>query len=217
MAYDADDAYPAPASPINLQALAGSVLRRWKLVGTVWFGVLLVAYAGLKLLPSQYVSAVEILVFDPAQQMDSQVQKPVSPFVDALGNDAMDTIVIFDPKGKFVRSFGKSYYPGGHGIDLRKEDGQEYLYLSDIHNRQVIKTDLKGKEVWKLDYPKEPGVYKDKNGYRPTNVAFAPDGGFSVGDGYGSHYIHQYDKDAKWVRTWGGEFASVSAALPSLI
>jgi hypothetical protein len=35
-------------------------------------------------------------------------------------------------------------------------------------------------------------------------VAFAPDGGFYVGDGYGSHYIHQYDRDAKWVRTWGG-------------
>jgi hypothetical protein len=40
--------------------------------------------------------------------------------------------------------------------------------------------------------------------YRPTNVAFAPDGGFYVGDGYGSNYIHQYDKNAKWVRTWGG-------------
>jgi hypothetical protein len=38
-------------------------------------------------------------------------------------------------------------------------------------------------------------------------VAFAPDGGFYVGDGYGSHYIHQYDKDAKWVRTWGGQGA----------
>src|SRR6516225_8019399 len=92
-----------------------------------------------------------------------------------LGGAAMDTIVVFDPKGKYVRSFGKGYYPGGHGIDVRKEGGEQFLYLCDIHNRQVIKTDLKGKEVWKLDYPKEPGVYKDKGGYRPTNVAFAPD------------------------------------------
>ncbi len=30
------------------------------------------------------------------------------------------------------------------------------------------------------------------------------DGGFYLGDGYGSHYIHQFDKDARWVRTWGG-------------
>jgi hypothetical protein len=121
-----------------------------------------------------------------------------------VGRPPQDTIVVFDSKGKFVRSFGKDYYPGGHGIDLRKEDGQEYLYLSDIHRRQVIKTTLKGEEVWKLCYPMEAGVYKRVAEYRPTNVAFASDGGFYVGDGYGSHYIHQYDKDAKWVRTWGG-------------
>jgi hypothetical protein len=116
----------------------------------------------------------------------------------------MDVIVVFDPDGKYVRSFGKKYFRGGHGIDIRKEGGEEFLYLSDVHHRQVIKTNLQGEEVWKLDYPKESGVYKNKNGYKPTNVAFAPDGGFYIGDGYGSHYIHQYDKDAKWVRTWGG-------------
>jgi hypothetical protein len=121
------------------------------------------------------------------------------------GKPAIDTVVIFDPKGKFVRSFGKGMHPGGHGIDLRKENGEQFLYLCDIFNRQVVKTDLKGKVVWKLDYPKEPGVYKNKSGYRPTNLAFAPDGGFYVGDGYGSHYIHQYDKNTKWVRTWGGQ------------
>ncbi len=120
------------------------------------------------------------------------------------GGAAMDTIVVFDPKGKYVRSFGKGYYPGGHGIDLRKEGGEPFLYLSDIHNRQVVKTTLKGEEVWKLCYPVESGVYARVNQYRPTNVAFAPDGGFYVGDGYGSNYIHQYDKNARWVRTWGG-------------
>jgi hypothetical protein len=120
------------------------------------------------------------------------------------GGTPQDTIVVFDPKGKFVRSFGKDYYPGGHGIDLRKEGSEEYLYLSDIHRRQVIKTTLKGEEVWKLCYPMEAGVYQRVAQYRPTNVAFGSDGGFYVGDGYGSHYIHQYDKDAKWVRTWGG-------------
>ncbi|MDX2036419.1 MAG: peptidase [Isosphaeraceae bacterium] len=116
----------------------------------------------------------------------------------------LDTIVVFDPQGKFVRSFAKGIYPGGHGIDIRKENGTEYLYLSDVAHRQVLKTDLKGEVVWTKDFPKESGVYKDETGYRPTNVAFAPDGGFYIGDGYGSNYIHQYDKDAKYVRTFGG-------------
>jgi hypothetical protein len=121
------------------------------------------------------------------------------------GDTPMDTIVVFDPDGRFVRSFGKEYHKGGHGIDIRKEGGTEFLYLSDIENRQVVKTTLKGEVVWKLSYPQEAGVYQKLEQYRPTNVAFAPDGGFYVGDGYGSHYIHQYDKNGKWVRTWGGQ------------
>ena len=119
---------------------------------------------------------------------------------------AMDTVVVFDPQGKYVRSFGKEYWPGGHGIDVRKEGGEQFLYLSAMMPvREFAKTTLKGDVVWKKSFPKEAGVYKDVNGFAPTNVAFGPDGGFYVGDGYGSHYIHQYDKDAKWVRTWGGE------------
>jgi hypothetical protein len=122
-----------------------------------------------------------------------------------MGKDVMDTVVVFDPKGKYVRSFGKAWHGGGHGIDVRKEGGEEYLYLSHMSaNGPVVKTTLKGDVVWSKGVPQEPDVYKGKAAYRPTNVAFAPDGGFYVGDGYGSHYIHQYDKDGKWVRTWGG-------------
>jgi hypothetical protein len=117
----------------------------------------------------------------------------------------VDAIAVFDPAGKFVRSFGKEYHGGGHGLDIRKEGGEEFLYLCDIQNRKVVKTNLKGEHVWELGFPKEAGVYKKIEEFRPTNVAFAPDGGFYVGDGYGSHYIHQYTKDARWVRTWGGE------------
>ena len=55
-----------------------------------------------------------------------------------------------------------------------------------------------------MSFPEQSGVYTKLEQFNPTNVAFAPDGGFYVADGYGSNYIHQYDKDAKWIRTWGG-------------
>ena len=128
-------------------------------------------------------------------------EKPKTPA------DAQDTIVVFDPAGKFVRSFGKEYHGGGHGIDIRKENGQEFLFLSCMFPvNLVVKTDLKGEVVWIKQAPAESHVYdKPNTPFSPTNVAFAPDGGFYVGDGYGSHYIHQFDKDARWVRTWGGE------------
>jgi len=117
----------------------------------------------------------------------------------------MDSIVVFDPQGKYVRSFGKEYHSGGHGIDIRKENGEEFLYLCDVKNRQVIKTTLKGEQLWKLSYPEEANVYESEKQFNPTNVAFHPEGGFYVADGYGSSYIHQYDSNAKWVRTWGGK------------
>ena len=116
----------------------------------------------------------------------------------------MDAVVVLDPQGNFIRSFGKEFHGGGHGLEIRREGNEEFLYLCDIKNRRVAKLSLRGEVVWSRDCPKESGVYGPGQKYCPTNVAFAPDGGFYVGDGYGSHYIHQYDKDAKWVRTWGG-------------
>jgi hypothetical protein len=126
--------------------------------------------------------------------------KPTSPEM------AQDTIVVFDPDGKFVRSFGKEYHGGGHGIDIREEDGQEFLYLALMMPvNLVVKTDLKGEVVWIKEKPQEPGVYKSEEArFSPTNVAFAPDGGFYVADGYGSNYLHEYDAKGEWVRTFGG-------------
>jgi hypothetical protein len=125
--------------------------------------------------------------------------KPASPDV------AQDTVVVFDPDGKFVRSFGKAFHGGGHGIDVREENGQEYLYLCCMMPvNLIVKTDLKGEVVWIKEKPAESPAYQNPQArFAPTNVAFHPDGGFFVADGYGSHCIHEYDRDAKWVRTFG--------------
>ena len=38
----------------------------------------------------------------------------------------VDAIVVFDPQGKYIRSFGKEYHTGGHGIDIRKEGARSF-------------------------------------------------------------------------------------------
>ena len=62
----------------------------------------------------------------------------------------MDTIFVFDPKGKFVRSFGKDWHGGGHGIEIRKEGNEEFIYLSNTWTptKKLVKTNLKGEVVW---------------------------------------------------------------------
>ena len=54
----------------------------------------------------------------------------------------MDAIVVFDHGGHFVRSFGKKFHGGGHGIDVRKEGNEEFLYLSCIQLGIVEKVTL---------------------------------------------------------------------------
>jgi hypothetical protein len=128
----------------------------------------------------------------------------------------MDTVLVFDPKGKFVKSFGKEWHGGGHGIEVRKEGSSEFLYLSNTWTPKLklVKTDLNGKLVWEKGRPEckeyEPRPDpKDSSkavapNYNPTNICWLPDGGFNVGDGYGSNYMFNYDKDGRLVKVYGG-------------
>jgi capsular exopolysaccharide synthesis family protein len=86
-----EDATGAPAPSIDFAAIVLAVLRRWKLIAAITLVALVATYGALKVVPSRYKSTVEILVYDPQQEINTAVQKPISPFVDAIGNDAMRT------------------------------------------------------------------------------------------------------------------------------
>jgi len=122
------------------------------------------------------------------------------------------SIFVFDPSGKFIRPMGDFHTVKGggkgHGIDIRQEGGEEFLYVSaNDSSLDFAKCNLKGELVWrkgKADIHKDSGKYPGKSRYRPTNISFSPDGGYFLGDGYGSNYLHQYDKESKYIRTIGG-------------
>jgi hypothetical protein len=125
-------------------------------------------------------------------------------------SESHDSMVVFDEKGKFVKSWGKEFKGGAHGLHIRKEGRQEFLYLCDTIRSVVVKTTLDGEEVFTLGYPKESGKYtpaaegRPATPYRPTNLAIAPNGDIYVGDGYGSSFINQYNKKGEFIRTFGG-------------
>jgi len=126
------------------------------------------------------------------------------------------SIFVFDPQGAFVRAFGSQFQGGGHGIEVRKEGGDEFLYVCAYQGvKCVAKLTLDGETVWFRKAPMEAGCYAagedtstkptwSRQGFLPTNVAFLDDGGFLLADGYGTFRVHRYDKDAKWLGSFGG-------------
>lgn len=127
------------------------------------------------------------------------------------GSENHDTMVVFDEHGRFVKSWGREFEGGAHGLHVRKEGSTEFLYLCDTKRAVVVKATLDGETVWSLGYPKESDKYPlDADGkpaikYSPTNVAIAPNGDVYVADGYGSSFINQYDAGGTYIRTFGGK------------
>jgi hypothetical protein len=120
------------------------------------------------------------------------------------GSRCPDALLFFDADGKFVQSWGRDYKGGAHGLHHTFEVDEEFLYLCDTSRRIVVKTRTNGEEVWRIDASACGDIYSDPKKFCPTNVATAPDGTVFVADGYGSSFIHRFDRDGKYQSTFGG-------------
>jgi hypothetical protein len=121
-----------------------------------------------------------------------------------VNTDTENAVIVFDAEGKFVKSWGKELAGGVHGMWIASEGEKEFLYLAHIGRREVLKTTLDGEIVWTLPCPMESGKYEQPNQWAPTSVVVAPDGRLVVADGYGRSWIHVFDAERKYVRSFGG-------------
>ncbi|WP_068605203.1 NHL repeat-containing protein [Paenibacillus swuensis] len=128
--------------------------------------------------------------------------------VDSAGNVYIfhmnkPSVVKFDSEGNYLSSWGDEYESRAHGFLLHQEDGEEFFYLTDMSGR-VVKTTLDGKVLLAIETPDLPDIYDADRKFIPTDVAVAPNGDIYVADGYGQHYIHQYNQEGALLRSWGG-------------
>ena len=150
---------------------------------------------------------------------DSQGNIYVHHTVHATSESA-DSMVVFDASGRFIRSWGRQFRGVAHGLSIRKEGSDEFLYLTvNAANPKMVpqpdmqavlvKATLKGEIVWTIDKRPDVDAYKPNpdgtpKAYNPTNVAIAPSGDLYVADGYGSYFINQFNSKAEYIRTFGG-------------
>ena len=129
-----------------------------------------------------------------------------------LTNHTKNNVIIYDTSGRLIETWGTSY-PGGHGLTLLKENGEDFLLITDYERHQIIKTTIDGKVVFEIDYPAETGKYASKEEFKPTETTVLPNGDFYVADGYGNQYIIHYNHKGGLLHIFGGRGTTESQFL----
>lgn len=132
----------------------------------------------------------------------------------------------FDRTGKYVREIGKDTYAFMQASQARV-DSADNLWVVDEMSNMVLKFDPQGRVLMLLGRKAESEfvpartVTNDGAGQptdlfsRPTDVAWDAAGNIFVADGAGNARIAKFDKDGKFIKSWGkrgtapGEFANV--------
>ena len=123
-----------------------------------------------------------------------------------LTNETKNNVLIYDKSGKLLSSWGTEY-PGAHGLTLFNENGEDVLFICDNNRHQVIKTNIDGRVLMTLDFPKETGQYTKAEEYVPTETAITANGDIYVVDGYGKDFVIQYNHKGEYIRHFGGRGA----------
>ena len=140
---------------------------------------------------------------------DSQGHIYVHHTVNAA-SESNDSMVVFDGKGKFVKSWGKEFKGGAHGLHIHKEGKQEFLYLCDTkrarggqdHARAAKKCSRSA--IRRSPNSTSPAPTASRSSTARPIWPSPPNGDIYVGDGYGSSYINQYNSKGEYIRTFGG-------------
>ena len=128
-----------------------------------------------------------------------------SVVIDKAGNvftSAHKGVVVFSPDGKVVREYLGKTHSDLHDMEIRDEDGTEYIYAARNNNREGIKFRAKdGEIVLTLGFPEASGL--DPKRFSPTAITVAPNGDIFLADGYASNKIFKFDKTGKYLMHFG--------------
>lgn len=132
-----------------------------------------------------------------------------------VGDHWDNQMLVFKPDGTIIESWG-SAWPGGHGLTLSNENGEEFLFVTDSglwksgsggyrQTGRIAKIDLTGKEIFSISHPMSVGAYEPDMFFNPTETAIAPNGDIYIADCYGSNFVLRYDSRGKFISRFGGK------------
>ena len=90
-----------------------------------------------------------------------------------------------------------------HAVYISPYDAEKNVWIVDDYRHAIFKFSNDGKRLLQtIGEPNVPGN-DDKHFYRPTFMAWLPDGTFFVADGYANTRVVKFDRNGKYLATWG--------------
>ena len=114
-------------------------------------------------------------------------------------------IVVVDANGNLIEDWTQwdKMLRRPHSVYISPYDPEKRVWIVDDYRHAIFIFSNDGKKL--LQTIGEPNVHAsdDKHFYRPTFMAWLPDGTFFVGDGYANTRVVKFDKNGKYLTAWG--------------
>jgi peptidylamidoglycolate lyase len=114
-------------------------------------------------------------------------------------------VTVFNAQGDLIEDWTQwdKMFRRPHAVYISPYDPQKNIWIVDDYRHAIFKFSNDGKRL--LQTLGEPNVPGDdaKHFFRPTFMAWLPDGTFFVADGYQNTRVVKFDRDGKFLMTWG--------------
>jgi len=119
-----------------------------------------------------------------------------------LFNRGPNPMIVVDPDGNFLDTWGQGVFAGAHGVHVGADD---CIYCTDWVDHTVRKCTPDGKVLMQLGEPRKPAPYMSGKPFnRCTHTATSPDlRHLYVTDGYDNARVHVFSSDGTLLRSWG--------------
>jgi len=114
-------------------------------------------------------------------------------------------LTVRDASGRVIEEWRQWYgrFKVPHKVTMNPYDPEKHIWFIDRGTQQIFEFSHDGKRLVMALGEQGVAGNDERHFDQPTDIAFLPDGTFFVSDGYGNSRVVKFDKDGRFLMTWG--------------